>query len=338
MSLSYRSRRRIKRTLTALGVLALIALVVWLIWLIWVGRYIVYTSEGAKLDFSIDLTFPSGAPATAPPPAETVDIRFELLPTEETTPVTDLHDRLRGFYINVGDLKEDPTALISRRGGLAPGTAVLLDVKDHTGCFFSSDHSGTAASVDTDAMDSLIAWLAESDLYTIARLPALRDRTYALSHTEDGLAKDDGTGHLWADDDGHFWLDPTSEGTVDHLTEVVQELHDLGFREVVFTRFSFPETDELAFDGDRIEAITSAAAALCDRFAGEDLWISFEAEADFPLPTGNARLCLRDVPASQIHQILELTTATDPAKQLLFLTDSPDTRYDQYGVLRSLSQ
>ena len=338
MSLSYRSRRRIKRTLTALGVLALIALVVWLIWLIWVGRYIVYTSEGAKLDFSIDLTFPSGEPATAPPPAETVDIRFELLPTEETTPETDPHDRLRGFYINVGDLKEDPSALISRLADLAPGTAVLLDVKDHTGCFFSSDHSGTAASVDTDAMDSLIAWLAESDLYTIARLPALRDRTYALSHTEDGLAKDDGTGHLWADDDGHFWLDPTSEGTVDHLTEVVQELHDLGFREVVFTRFSFPETDELAFDGDRLGAIASAAAALCDRFAGEDLWISFEAEADFPLPTGNSRLCLRDVPASQIHQILELTTATDPTKQLLFLTDSPDTRYDQYGVLRPLSQ
>lgn len=336
MSLSYRSRRRIKRTFTTLGVLAVIGLVVWLIWLIWVGRYIVYTSEGAKLDFSMDLTFPSGELATAPPPAETVDIRFELLPTEETTPVVDTDPRLRGYYISKDDLKSDPDALLARLEQLAPGTAVLLDVKDHTGSFYATDLSSPSTAVDTEAMDRLIAWLRDSDLYTIARLPALRDRTYALSHIEDGLAKDDGSGNLWADDDDHFWLDPTAPGTVDHLTQVARELYDLGFREVQFTRFSFPETDELAFDGDRQEAIASAASALVDRFTGEGLWISFQAEADFPLPSGNARLCMQDVPASQLHKILAATTAADPAQQLMFLTTSPDTRFDQYCALRPL--
>lgn len=336
MSLSYRSRRRIGRTLTTLGVIALIALVVWLVWIVWVGRYIVYTSEGAKLDFSVDPTFPSGEVATAPPPGETVDIIFEVLPPEETTPPVEEDPRLRGYYIDPEDLKTDITAVRDRLEQLPAGTAVLLDVKDHTGTFYTSALAASPTGMDIAQMDELITWLEGRDLHTIARLPALRDRAYALSHTQDGLTKDDGSGHLWADEDGHFWLDPTAQGTRDHLTQVAQELWDLGFDEVVFTQFCYPDTDELAFDGDRTQALGDAAAALVENCTGKDLWLSFESGAIFPLPSGNTRLCMQDVPASQLHEIAAQAVTDDPARQLLFLTTVNDTRFDQYGVLRPL--
>lgn len=336
MSLSYRSRRRIGRALTALAVIAVIALVVWLVWIVWVGRYIVYTSQGAKLDFSIAPTFPSGEVATMPPPGETVDIRFEVLPTEETAPTVDEDPRLRGYHIDTDDLKTDITAVRARLEQLSPGTAVLLDVKDSTGCFYTSTLAPAAPELDTAQMDELISWLESRDLHVIARLPALRDRAYALSHVEDGLAKDDGSGELWADEDGHFWLDPTAQGTREHLTQVVNELKALGFDEVVFTRFCYPDTDALAFDGDRTQALGEAAAALVESCATESFWLSFEADAAFPLPAGNARLCMQDVPASQLHQIAAQAATDDPSLHLLFLTTVNDTRFDQYCVLRPL--
>lgn len=336
MSLSYRSRRRIKKTFTTLAVIAVIALVAWLIWIVWVGRYIVYTPEGARLDFSIDPTFPSGEVATAPEPAETVEIIFDILPPEETTPIVEEDPQLKGYYIDLDDLKTDISTIRTQLEQLPAGTAVLLDVKDHTGYFFTSSLGTTASAVDTAQMDQLISWLGSSQLHTIARLPALRDRAYALTHVEDGLPKDDGSGELWADEDGHFWLDPTAQGTLDHLTQVVRELQALGFDEVMFTQFHFPETDELAFEGDRTQALADAAAALVTSCTTEDLWLTFEGTADFPLPAGNARLCMQDVPASRLHEILAQAAPTDPAQQLMFLTESPDTRFDQYCVLRPL--
>lgn len=336
MSLSYRSRRRIGRTLTTLAVIAVTALVAWLVWIIWVGRYIVYTPEGAKLDFSIDPTFPSGEVATAPEPAETVDIIFDVLPPEETTPTVEEDPRLHGYYIDLEDLKTDITAVRSQLEQLPEGTAVLLDVKDRTGTFYTSALASSAPEVDTAQMDELISWLGSSTLHTIARLPALRDRAYALAHVEDGLPKDDGSGALWADEDGHFWLDPTAQGTREHLTQVVRELQSLGFDEVVFTQFHFPDTDGLAFEGDQTQALADAAAALVQSCTTEQFWLSFEGEAAFPLPAGNARLCMQDVPASQLHEIVAQAVTDDPAQHLMFLTTVNDTRFDQYCVLRPL--
>ena len=53
MSIPYRH----KRTLQRIGTVALFAisvlLVAWLCWVIWLQRYVVYTSDGARLDFDV---------------------------------------------------------------------------------------------------------------------------------------------------------------------------------------------------------------------------------------------------------------------------------------------
>lgn len=95
MNLSYRTRRRIARLFAGLVIFAAVAAVIWLCWIIWVGRYIVYTQDGARLDLSLSPTFPSGVVAGLPTPGPSVHIVYDepqeslpLPPTEEKTGIS----------------------------------------------------------------------------------------------------------------------------------------------------------------------------------------------------------------------------------------------------------
>ena len=94
------------------------------------------------------------------------------------------------------------------------GTAVLMDMKNIRGSFYYSTGTGRplSDSADIDGVDVLIEQLRGSGYYTIARVPALRDREYGLDHTRDGLPTSGG--YLWMDDEGCYWLNPAREGTI----------------------------------------------------------------------------------------------------------------------------
>ena len=58
MELTYHTRRRLKRgILTGLGI-ALAITLVWTCWVVWVKRYVVFTREGAVIDFSLSQVDP----------------------------------------------------------------------------------------------------------------------------------------------------------------------------------------------------------------------------------------------------------------------------------------
>ena len=71
-----------------------------------------------------------------------------------------------------------------------------------------------------------------------------------------------------------------------------------------------------------------ATDRFCVSFTGTD--------GTFPLPAGNSRLYLDDIPASQIPDILDQLAFEKPQLHLLFLTTVNDTRFDEYCVLRPL--
>ena len=50
--ISYKARRRWKNFFIASIALALLLVIVWMLWMLWLDRYVVYTREGAMLDFS----------------------------------------------------------------------------------------------------------------------------------------------------------------------------------------------------------------------------------------------------------------------------------------------
>lgn len=331
----YRTRQTIKRVaLAALAVLLIVAVLL-TVWFVWLKRYVVYTQDGAKLDFSLG-AFAPGQVAVEPEQKETVSIYYNEgdNAVDTSTELT----QMTGYYIEAEALKEDISAVMAQVQQLSAGTPVMVDVKTIYGSFYYSSNvcDQRVSAVDTQQMDALIAQLNSKDVYAIARLPALRDYYYGLHHVPDGLPLPGG--YLWMDDDSCYWLDPTSEGTVTYLVQIVTELKNLGFDEVVFYDFRFPDTQSIVFEADRDEALKTTAETLVKTCANDRFAVSFVgSDAAFPLPEGRSRLYLEHAVAADAASIAAQTGLPDPQIRLVFLTENHDTRFDAYSVLRPLS-
>lgn len=341
MNLSYRTRQRISRLFKGLVIAIIIAAIVWLCWIIWVGRYIVYTKDGARLDFSLSPTFPSGQVAGLPTKGPTVHIVYDEPQESLPLPPVDEKIGINGYYVDPAQLKSDIPGLLEQLKTLPKGTAVLLDVKDIKGHFYYTSTSGKESKdVDTQQMDQLLSWLLNSELYVIGRVPAFQDYEFGLNNVDYGLPKKDGNGSLWLDkttDNYTYWLNPASNGALDYIIQVTMELRLMGFDEVVYTDFRFPDTDQIRFEGDKAQAIADAAQLLADTCSTGRFWVSFQStDPAFPLPNGSSRLYLQGVAADNLDATVDQVQTLDPRIHLLFLTDTHDNRFEKYCYLRPM--
>lgn len=341
MILSYRTRRNLRRTGKFLMITSIVAAVLWILWMIWVARFMFYDrNAGAQLDFNLG-PVPQGNPAIKPTDGPPVDIFYDNATPEGPTQET-IKSSISGYYIQLEELK-DTDALIQTLNTLAPGTAVMLDVKSPKGYFYYTsglEEASDSTNVDVAQINAFLNYLQGSDLYLIARLPAFRDWRYGLNHVPSGLAEKGKGGALWMDDSGCYWLDPTDEKALNYLVRITKELQSMGFDEVVYYDFRFPHTEKIVFDGDKAQAITDAAITLATACATEQLCVSFEVEdATFSLPQGNCRIYLRDVAAEDAESTAQQVVTDDPSLHVLFITtasDAADTRFEKYSVLRPL--
>ncbi len=333
MTLPYRTRRTLLQTGAVLLILLLAAILVWGCWILWLSRYVIYTQDGAKIDFSLPEHIGSGELAQPPEPGETISINYN---DNSGTVNTELA-QLGGYYVEISALQKDISAVKSQIQALPAGTAVMVDVKNIYGRFYYSSSVGDArnSSIDIQAMDQLIEYLDKSGMYTIARLPALRDYQYGLNHVPDGLPT--AGGYLWMDGDGCYWLNPASSGTLSYLVQITNELKSLGFDEVVFYDFYFPETTGIVYTQDKAQALSTAAKTLVSSCATDSFAVSFVGSADFALPEGRSRLYMENVEAANVANAAQQTGLADPAIRLVFLTEVHDTRFNKYSVLRPLS-
>lgn len=336
MSIPYRTRRALSRIAFVLAAILMVAVLVWMCWLLWLGRYVLYTKDqGAILDFSLNAQLPAGNPALREP-EETVPINYDTPQEDISTELT----QISGYYVDA--------ATLEKKGGIATvraqleqlpaGTPILLDLKSIYGNFFYSSSVSDRRNSDLDiaAMDELLAYLRDGNFYTIARMPAFQDRFYARDHMTDGLRYADGIG-LWEDNRGTYWLNPTTQGTISYLVQIINELKLLGFDEVVFRDFCFPDTTNILFKEDKAAAISNAAQVLVTTCATDTFAVSFVGGADFPLPQGRSRLYMENVAAANAATLAQQTGIADTAVHLAFLTDLHDTRFDAFCVLRPLS-
>lgn len=338
MNLSYRTRRRLRSLGIATVVVIVTAIVVWMVWVVWAGRFISYhRGQGAKLDFGLS-AIPEGVKPTPPAAREPIDILYDEPDIELPTPVVD-ETSIHGYYVDFEKLKTNFPTVRDQIRDLPRGTAVLLDLKNIKGLFHYSTTVGTTTAKDVNVaqIDALLAEIAKSDLHVIARIPAFRDWEYGLNHVPSGLPKKDGDGSLWMDDSNCYWLDPTNEDALSYLMDITMELRLMGIDEVVYTDFRFPKTEKIEFKGDKDQAIADAAATIAATCASDRFWVSFQsADPTFPLPSGNCRLYLEDIPASDLPTVVPQVKTDDPAVHLLFLATVNDTRFDEYCVLRPL--
>lgn len=339
MALTYRTRRFLQRLWTALLFLVLLAVIAWIVWVLWLDRFVVYSREGAKFDFSRPHAAMSGELAV-PPEAEhpiTIVYNDNAANVDGNTELTQIH----GYYVDSAALREgDMAGIRARIDTLPAGTAVMLDLKNINGYFYyHSDVGPTTTTVDLEDVEQLIDYLNSKNLYLIARIPAFRDYYYGLNYTSNGLFMASNPIGLWMDDDGCYWLDPTKEGTLNYLSRAVSEIKRMGFDEVVFTDFCFPDTDDIQFDGNQAQAIADAANTLATVNASETFCVSFCSETtDFELPTEErCRLYLVNFTAAQVRSAAENTGLEDKEIRVVFITEHGDTRFNEYSVMRPVS-
>ena len=340
MKLSFETRRKLLIAgKTALIVLA-VAVVVWACWLVWVDRFVIYTRDGAQIDYTLtEESFGEGTLAL--PPAETVSASIFYDDGTGTQDYATALSRLEGYYIDYEMLAADIDTIRSAVSVLPVGTAVMMEVKSIKGNFYYSTNiegAKTASGIDPTAVDRLIEDLTARNLYLIATVPAFRDRAYGLSHTGNGLPYIGGSGALWLDEQNCYWLNPGKSGTINYLDQIAEELEVLGFDEIMFADFRFPETDQLDYSGDKEQAIQKAAENLISKCAGDAFAVSFLAsDSTIQAVDGRSRLYFRGVEAADAADAALRYAMENPAVGMVFLTDSHDTRYEEYGALRPIT-
>ena len=334
MSIPYRTQQGFKRFFIALLIIMLVAALLLMFWLVWLGRFVVYTREGAVLDMSRSSKEISGQLAV--PPQDTGSIEIYYNEGDDAISTGTELTQLTGYYISAQALKGDMEVIKEQIRQLPAGTPVMVEVKNSFGSFYYSTGVSEFITDEIDplAMDELIKFLDQSGMYTIARLPALRDYCYGLNHTRDGLPHPGG--YLWADADYRYWLNAGSEGTISFLTAIAKELQELGFDEVVFFEFCFPENANIVFNGDREQTINNAAQTLVNTCATATFAVSFEGSEGFKPPIGRSRVFYESVDAIDAEDVAEASGVSDTAVNLVFVTDTHDTRFDVYGVMRPI--
>lgn len=336
MNLSYRARRRLQRLGIVLLILVILLILGWLCTVVWLERYVVYTREGATIDLNLSANEVSGVLASPPSNEKTIEIYFnEGDNTVETS--TELI-QLSGYYISGSDLS-DIAAIRERIDALEPGTPVMIDVKSVYGTFYYSSDLAQATfanGVDIAAVDQLIHDLNKSNLYVIARMPAFKDRAYGLEHVPSGIYHVNGKG-LWPDSDNCYWLNPTDNGALSWIMQIIEEVKGLGFDEVVLSNFSIPTDEKAKFTGDRETALLTAANTILSACGTTDFAISFTVkDSTFALPDGRCRMVMENVDAKNVGAIAARVTFEDPEVRLVFMASTNDTRFNDYGVLRPL--
>ena len=339
MNIPYRTRRVIKRVGMAALILLLAGILAWFCGVIFLERFVVYTREGASLDFDIPEDGFAGVVAQPPVGNNSVPIYFN----EGNNSMTDTGEltQLNGYYIDT-----DMMVNVGMEGiwkmlePLPKGTPVMIELKAGKGTFYYTsnlpDAVQTTAVTPAD-VDELIKKMHIKGFYTIAKVSSFRDYTFGINHVLSGLPLK-GKQYLWVDNGGCYWLNPTNASALDFICSTVNEVKSMGFNEVLLSNFQYPNTDKVTVKGDKEQNLVKAANTILEECSEDTFTVSFGvATSSFPLPEGRTRLYLENVEAQDVGKRISQATLAEPTIKLVFVSPTNDTRYEQCGVLRPLT-
>lgn len=334
MRISYRNKVRLKKFFKFLGVLLALTVVLAVVALIYLEPYMVYDRDGAHLVLSRPAESTAPTETAAPRPVITdPQIVYSEDPVEERTIL-----EMGGYYITTSMLK-NPQTVLSALKELPRGCAVMIELKSRFGNFYYSTdvYGAPLADNDKSGVDEIIAWINANGFYTIAVISAYSDYTFAIENQSCGLPLSSGA--LWWDDYNCYWLDPASETVSNYLMDTVRELADLGFDEVAFSNFDFPDASSIVYSSElsRSEVLEQAAGDLTAMAQGSGVTISFVTEeVDFPHRLASGRLYIPNVDGSRVERYVQSYSDLGNMKELVFMANSRDTRFEGYAQLRPL--
>ncbi|MBR6826009.1 MAG: hypothetical protein IKM59_05625 [Oscillospiraceae bacterium] len=333
LRLRYRHKVRLRKVgrflLIALGACILAGIVV----LVYADSLITYDRDGAHLN-----TEPTQVQGeTTAPPKDRPVILNPIIEIQEGPVAPTNFAEVGGVYITTSMLQDMPKVMELLQAMEEP-CGVYLELKSDFGNFYYSSsfsHGNYADGVDVKAVDALIEYLKDNGFYMVAAIPAFPDRAYVLEN--DSLCIREQGGYGWMDSRGCYWLDPSNDAVISRLMQMGRELTERGFREICFTGFQFPDGKNLVYGSDksREEVIREAATEISDHFTKSEIIVSFATDTtDFPVAGG--RIFVSGVDGSQVERYAGAYGDSETCRELVFLADSKDARFDNYALLRPL--
>ncbi|MBQ2830608.1 MAG: hypothetical protein IJF15_06295 [Oscillospiraceae bacterium] len=231
-------------------VILLLLLLIGALAFLFIQRYVVYEDGGG---IRIDLPFfkaeddppPANDPPPAPPEELTVGTQDEA-PTEppaeeDPAPVPLVVGKMVVFDPAILHGGWEAALEAAAQGG---ANAFVLPLKESDGILRYPSSLTSALAAQTTSADSAaeeaLAGLLDSDLYAVARINALHDNAFARANMT-AAAICQLTGYVWYDHYSTHWLDPNKVAARAYIVEIAEECADMGFDEILFDEFRFPD-------------------------------------------------------------------------------------------------
>lgn len=215
--------------------------------------------------------------------------------------------------VDVSTLTDDAAIRAAAQQLKAQGAEYgLVTLKDANGViYYASGAAAAAGSVTAAPVNParIAAIFREEGIIPAAQLAAFKDPV--SPRTDPSMAIHYNGDALWLDaqKNGNPWLNPYFEAAVEYVGDLVEELHGMGFEQVVLTNVQFPKLSKKQDYGttngvSRADQLRADIAALQNRFAGSvTLWLSYT------LDQCNTSSVALDVPAVTLGMENLLVTA-----------------------------
>ena len=168
---------------------------------------------------------------------------------------------LRAIYLNAGQISLD--SLQEAAGKLVDGNALMLEMKPRSGQLLWNSKTSIAVSyglsTDTDfsnSLPALIPTLKEREdgkkVYMVAQISCFIDDLLATRSSQYALRTEAGLNYS---DDYGTWLDPYNSELRNYIVDLVRELYDMGFDEVVLADVMHPVVEAVQnAEGEYVKA------------------------------------------------------------------------------------
>ena len=184
----------------------------------------------------------------------------------------------RWAELDTAALTDDDTLRTTAQQLKAQGVEyAVLTLKDAAGnIYYASQAAAAAGGIVAEPLDAghIAAILREEKLIPVAQLAAFKDPSMAIHYNGSALWLD-------AQKNGNPWLNPYSTAAVEYVGDLVEEVQQLGFEQVVLTNVQFPKLSKKQDYGttngvSRADQLKADIAALQDRLSGKvTLWFSY---------------------------------------------------------------
>ena len=231
---SYRGRSRFATVVKVLIVVLVLALLAALAALFFLERYIVYSSDGVRLELPFF--------QKEEPPEEPSRVVVETAPpTASPTPEVE-EERFRAVLLDRSALTDGTAA---EQTAAAGANAAIFDMKADDGALAYASQLPLALEmgVSDGAADSdAISALNDGELYTVARVACFRDNTAPRWRNSMALRTAQGN---WRDATDTRWLSIQSPAAREYVIGVCRELAELGFDELLLDCCGFPTRGDM---------------------------------------------------------------------------------------------